>query len=125
MNGLVELTAECDARGIRLLPAGGDGLKIDAPQDVLTPDLMERLKAHKGELLAALGSDQCRHLDRECYRDAPAPGRPGWIRTTCRRCDRFIGYRPAHDHHRRRDAAAGTATETKTAYGSSQPGTER
>lgn len=58
MNGapspLTELLAECDAQGVRLLLADDGGLTIDAPQDVLTPDLLDRLKTHKGELLAML-----------------------------------------------------------------------
>lgn len=51
---LADLLAECDAHGIRLLLADDGGLTIDAPQDVLTPDLLGRLKAHKGELLTLL-----------------------------------------------------------------------
>jgi hypothetical protein len=52
---LADLLADCEAHGIRLAPAHGDGLDIDAPQDNLTPDLLARLKAHKAELLAILG----------------------------------------------------------------------
>ena len=54
MTNLAELLTDCDARGIRMLATGEDGLTIDAPQDALTPDLMGRLKARKGELLAML-----------------------------------------------------------------------
>ena len=54
MTSLPELLADCDARNIRLAATGDGGLTIDAPQDALTPDLMGRLKAHKGELLAIL-----------------------------------------------------------------------
>ena len=54
MNDLPELLADCDAHGIRLMPAGDGGLTIDAPQDALTPGLMERLKSHKGELMVIL-----------------------------------------------------------------------
>ena len=49
-----ELLADCDAHGIRLFAAGDGGLTIDAPQNALTPDLLCRLKAHKGELLSIL-----------------------------------------------------------------------
>lgn len=51
-----ELLAECAARGIRLSAAAGGGLDIDAPQDILTPELLARLKSHKAELLAMLPS---------------------------------------------------------------------
>jgi hypothetical protein len=49
-----DLLAECKAQGIRLALAGDGGLAIDAPQDALTPDLLDRLKANKAELLAML-----------------------------------------------------------------------
>ncbi|MGA2032820.1 MAG: hypothetical protein ABSG68_11220 [Thermoguttaceae bacterium] len=60
MSDLAELLADCDARGIRLHPAGDGGLTIDAPghplggSSALTPDMVARLKAHKAELLALL-----------------------------------------------------------------------
>lgn len=54
MSDLAELLADCDARGIRLHPAGDGGLTIDAPQAALTPDMVARLKTHKAELLALL-----------------------------------------------------------------------
>jgi len=33
------------------------------------------------------------HLDRADWLEEPAPSRPGWLRTTCRRCGAFVGYR--------------------------------
>jgi hypothetical protein len=60
----IELLAECEARGIRLTLAG-DRLEIDAPQVALTPDLLDRLKAHKAELLAAIERFEERAAIRE------------------------------------------------------------
>ena len=54
---LVELLAECKTLGIRLSAAEGGGLEIDAPQDALTPNLLDRLKACKADLLAILRRD--------------------------------------------------------------------
>ena len=51
---LADLLADCDAHGIRLAVTDGDGLDIDAPQGSLTPALLDRLRSHKGELLAVL-----------------------------------------------------------------------
>lgn len=51
---LADLLAECDAHGIRLALADAGGLTIDAPQDALTPDLLDRLKARKAQLLASI-----------------------------------------------------------------------
>jgi hypothetical protein len=33
------------------------------------------------------------HIDERRWLDEPATGRPGYVRTTCRDCGAFIGYR--------------------------------
>ena len=47
-----ELLADLDRRGVRL-EARGDRLRY-APRSALTPELVERLRSHKTELLAVL-----------------------------------------------------------------------
>lgn len=108
---LADLLAECDAHGIRLALADGHGLEIDAPQDALTPDLLDRLKAHKGDLLAMLRpaprvapappvatSDvQVKPTQAVCrcgeanWRDVPIHGGQS-VRRDCGRCGRFLDF---------------------------------
>ena len=112
---LAELLADCDAHGIRLLLADDGGLTIDAPQDALTPDLLDRLKAHKAELLKLLlrasGFDIDSAPDAEpapiidpatttktvcrcgstTWRDVPIHGGQS-KRRNCGRCRRFIEF---------------------------------
>ncbi|KLU05885.1 hypothetical protein RISK_002517 [Rhodopirellula islandica] len=49
---------------------------------------------HKPELLEHLRPNCRPHNNPDNYIDTPAQGRPGWIRSTCRVCGCFIGYRP-------------------------------
>jgi hypothetical protein len=109
---LADLFAECDGHGIRLMLADDGGLTIDAPRDVLTCDLLRRLKAQKRELLKRLRQPSYFDVD-----DAPHPaptvktpatktvcrcGSTVWrdvpihngrsIRRDCGRCRRFIEF---------------------------------
>lgn len=56
MTAHTELLIECAIHGVYLHSDGDGGLMIDAPQGALTSDLVDRLKASKTELLAALKS---------------------------------------------------------------------
>ncbi|EMI52185.1 hypothetical protein [Rhodopirellula sallentina] len=38
---------------------------------------------------------RCSHGDRSAWIETADRSRPGWLRTTCSRCGRFVGYRPA------------------------------
>ena len=52
----------------------------------------------------SLARRSCPHLFRlDYWRDAPAAGRPGWTRTVCKRCGRFLGYRPSANSSGRTD----------------------
>ena len=111
MTNLAKLLTDCDARGIRLFLAGDGGLTIDAPQDTVTPDLIERLKAHKSELLTLLRpTPEATPIPAPSDADALAtPIRPvcrcgstRWrdvpihhgqsVRRDCGQCRRFIGF---------------------------------
>ncbi len=99
-----KLLAECHARGIQLIPNDAGDLTVDAPAGVLTPDLMERLRAQKAELIAHLQPRRLHH------QTVPAPiarpvcrcGSTTWhevaihdgqsTRRDCARCGRFIDF---------------------------------
>lgn len=111
ISTLVELIGECDAQGIRLLPADGGSLTIDAAEGALTTDLVARLKARKFELLAMLrpapevapalsvvttdapskpAKPVCR-CDSTTWRDVPIHGGQS-VRRDCGRCGRFLDF---------------------------------
>jgi hypothetical protein len=50
---LADLIVDLDRAGVQELVAEGDTLRF-RPRSALTPDLVQRLRAHKAELLAAL-----------------------------------------------------------------------
>lgn len=64
-------------------------------------------KPTAADLLAARPPRRClTHTDPADYLDEPASNRPGYIRTVCRRCGCFLGYRPAEPEKRRRTGKA-------------------
>lgn len=76
----------------------GDRLRFRAPEGALTAAWREAIAARRGEIIAALRSPTGR--SQRCESCLPAnwidgPPSSGRIRTTCRICGRFIGYRPA------------------------------
>lgn len=117
MTTATELLHDLMDRGVRLYADDGD-IVADADDAILTDDIIAELRLHKAELIELLltppihatppaathSADAIRGrlvatcqfgCDRADWQDAPAPQRPGWIRTTCGSCRKFIGYRRA------------------------------
>ena len=87
------LLSELSNRGI-VVTVSEESLELDAPLGVLRDTDLTRLRDAKQAVLDHLRS-QCRpHNNPDNYLDTPDSNRPGWIRTTCRICGKFIGYRP-------------------------------
>lgn len=102
-----DLLAELGRRGIQV-EAHGDRLRY-RPRSAVTPELAQRLKSHKRELLAILGdaggvggrnpaglgvgSAQavCSRCGSGSYVDVPIHGGRS-LRRDCRRCGRFIAF---------------------------------
>ena len=80
----------------------GDRLRL-SPAAALSPELLEQLKSHKRELLELMRNQssqrtvtaRCARCDWHDWVDEPPTN--GRIRTTCKRCGRFIGYRPSEN----------------------------
>jgi len=48
------LLDEFEGAGVRLIPTGTDGLRVDAPRGVITPEVRDSLQRHKAEIIALL-----------------------------------------------------------------------
>ena len=69
---------------------------VAAPTTSATPTTSAVGSLLVGRPRVVATSPRCaNHLDATLWDVRPVPSRPGWFRGTCRRCGRFIGYRPA------------------------------
>ncbi len=84
---LTDLLAVCRARGIRLEPGAGDALVLEGPRDALTPDLVERLRAHKADLLAMLRPSPADPIRGRRRSERPSTCQPDG---RCKRCGRSL-----------------------------------
>ncbi len=90
-----KLMADLAQRGIRI-EAHGDRLWY-SPRSALTPDLTDRMKAHKGELLAILSENSvhlgaCTHCGGKLLE---IPTFDGFLNLECPSCDRCFRCRPS------------------------------
>lgn len=86
-------------RAVELYLAG-DRLCFRSPAGALTPELRDEIAAHRPAILEQLrtaatttAAGGCGNCDWRNWRDEPP--KDGRIRTTCGKCGRFIGFRPA------------------------------
>ena len=94
-----ELLRSLDDRDVKLY-LDGDRLRYRAHRGALTPDLRSDIAAHRAAIIdhlrtrpaATTVSPPRTNCDWRNWVDAPPQG--GRIRTTCGKCQRFIGYRP-------------------------------
>ena len=73
MSAAEELIEFCAARDIQLRPGAGGRLVINTPLQALTPELKERLRAHKNEVLTAIKGSAQRANDSDPYGVPAAP----------------------------------------------------
>ncbi len=93
---LAKLLADCYSHDIRLALTDGGGLEIDAPHNALTPDLLNRLKTHKAELLLMLRSaaelGTCEYCGQALTETLTFDG---FLNLECPGCDGCFGCRPS------------------------------
>jgi TubC N-terminal docking domain len=100
MGGTVsaaQLLTELTQRGIRI-EAHGDRLRY-SPRSAVTPDLADKMKAHKGDLLTILRSKStnlgaCPACGERLWEIATFDG---FLNLECPACDRCYGCRPSTD----------------------------
>lgn len=93
-----DLLRRLAARSVELYLAG-DRLRYRAPEGALDTGLRNEIAAHRSAIIEHLqlaaspggGRQRCGNCDRRNWVDEPP--KDGRIRTTCRKCGGFIGYR--------------------------------
>lgn len=106
MSAATELMSECHMRGIRLNVTRDGRVAIDSPKNALSPEILERIRTYKAELIEQLGTKappEHRGADRTLTaKPVCRCGSTKWrdvsihegqsTRRDCARCGRFIDF---------------------------------
>lgn len=87
------VVAELSAMGVVVVCSAPGKIRLIVDAGEVPAEAVAIARDHKPALLAHLRPNCRPHSNPDNYIDAPAPGRPGWIRSTCRVCGCFVGYR--------------------------------
>lgn len=89
------IVSDLSAMGVRVVCPEPGRIKLVVSTGDVPPEAVALARPHKAALLELVRPLACNpHNNPANYVDATVGGR---IRTTCRVCGRFIGYRPASD----------------------------
>ncbi len=89
-----DVVAELSMMGVSVVCPLPGRIRLTVEVGDVPTEAVALARDHKPALIDYLRPDCRPHNNPANYIDTPAPNRPGWIRTTCRVCGRFIGYRP-------------------------------
>lgn len=89
-----EVVAQLSTMGVAVACPSPERIRLTVEFGAVPAEAVTLAQAHKPALVDYL-RPVCRpHNSPANYIDSPAPNRPGWIRSTCRVCGKFVGYRP-------------------------------
>jgi hypothetical protein len=89
-----EVIAELSMMGVSVICPSPGRIRLAAKVGDVPREAVTIARAHKPSLIDYLTPDCRPHNNPANYIDSPARNRLGWVRTTCRVCGRFVGYRP-------------------------------
>ncbi len=87
------IVAELSALGVSVVNSGPGKIRLTVEAGDVPAEAVALARDHKPDLLEHLRPDCRPHNNPANYID-DHESRPGWTRTTCRVCGRFVGYRP-------------------------------
>jgi hypothetical protein len=85
--------AELSAMGVSVVCPAPDTIRLSAAVGLIPPDATTLARNNKAKLLDWFKTSCVPHNDPNKYVEREASNRPGWVRVTCRRCGRFLGYK--------------------------------
>lgn len=89
------VVAELSSMGVSVVCSAPGKIRLTVDAGEVPAEAVAIARDHKPALLEHLRPNCRPHNNPANYIDVPAPGRPGWIRSTCLVCGRFVGYREA------------------------------
>ena len=87
------IVAKLSALGVSVVGVPPDRIRLTVQAGDVPAEAVALALDHKPALIEHLRPNCRPHNNPANYSDKPAPNRPGWIRSTCRACGRFVGYR--------------------------------
>jgi hypothetical protein len=87
------VVAELSAMGVAVVRSDSGKIRLTVEVGGVPAEAVAMAREHKPALLDHLRPNCNPHNNPDNHIDTPDDRRPGWIRSKCRVCGRFVGYR--------------------------------